>query len=349
MRSLRRFCVLAVTMLRVAIIGVTGYSGEELMRILLAHPQVCITSVSAKIDKPTQINELYPDLGAKLDLICAEPDVEDIAKKADIIFLALPHTVSMTLAPKFVKKDKLVIDLSADYRLDPITYEKYYKAKHIDAENIKVGVYGLPEINRELIKSAKLIANPGCYPTAALLAIIPLLKNEISLESIYIDAKSGTSGAGRNPNLKMDEFIAEHNLKAYKVNSHQHAPEINSQIKILQKTAPDVVFVPHLIPIERGILETIYIKLDTRYSILDTIKLYKEFYKDEPFVKVLDEGQFPELKNVVKTNFCQIGIKQEENILIIVSAIDNLMKGASGQAIQNMNIACKLDETEGLL
>ncbi|MEW6008136.1 MAG: N-acetyl-gamma-glutamyl-phosphate reductase [Candidatus Omnitrophota bacterium] len=336
-------------MLKVAIIGVTGYGGEELVRILLKHPDVSITSVSAKIDRPTPLIELYPDFKGKLDLVCTEPDLEDISKKADVIFLALPHTVSMSLAPLFLKKGKIVIDLSADYRLEAAVYEKYYKVKHTDIDNIKLAVYGLPEINRKFIAKAKLIANPGCYPTAALLSLLPLLKNNINLESIYIDAKSGTSGAGRNPNLKLDEFIRNQNMKAYKVNVHQHAPEINSQLKKLQKNAPNVVFVPHLIPIERGILETIYVKLATRYSLLATIKLYQDFYKDEPFVKILNEGEFPVLKDVIKTNYCHIGIKQEKNLMIIVSVIDNLVKGASGQAIQNMNISCGFKETEGII
>lgn len=336
-------------MLKVAIIGVTGYSGEELLRILLGHPQVEVTSLSAKIDKPTRIDELYPQLKGKVNLVCAEPEVEDIAKSADVVFLALPHTVSLKLAPFFLKKGKLVIDLSADYRLDTKTYELYYKTKHTDPDNLKQAIYGLPEINRELIPKTKLIANPGCYPTAAILALLPLLKNKITLNSVFVDAKSGYSGAGRNPALKMDEYKAQENFKAYKVNVHQHAPEVSLFLKQFGQAKTEFAFVPHLLPIFRGILETIYIKLIAHSSQLTALKLYKEFYKNEPFVKVLDEGEFPELKQVVKTNYCKIGIKQEEGLLIIVSAIDNLVKGASGQAIQNMNIACGFQETLGLL
>ncbi len=336
-------------MVKVGIIGVTGFSGEELLRILLKHPHVSIVSVSAKIDAPTRIDEIYPDLGIKLELVCAEPDIDKIAKECDIIFLALPHTVSIRIAPKLLEKGKLVIDLSADYRLEAPVYETHYKVKHSDLDNLGKAVYGLPEINRDLIKKSKLIANPGCYPTAALLGVLPLLKAAIEPESIYIDAKTGISGAGRKPELKLDEFKEKENLKAYKVNNHQHAPEILGQIAKITKSEPELVFVPHLIPINRGILETIYIKLNAQQEIGNAVELYKQFYKSEPFVKVLDEGQFPELEDVINTNFCQIGIKAESNLLIIISVIDNLIKGASGQAVQNMNICCNFKETESLL
>jgi N-acetyl-gamma-glutamyl-phosphate reductase len=336
------------TMLNIAIIGVTGYAGEELIRVLLKHPKVQIVSVSAKIDKPCKIEELYPDLKGKIDLVCTEPDIDEIIKTADCIFLALPHTVSMSMVPKFVNKGKVVIDLSADYRLGIQVYEQHYKCKHTDAQNLKMAVYGLPEANRDFIKKAKLIANPGCYPTAALLALLPLLKQKVKLESIYIDAKSGTSGAGRNPNLKMEEFISKHNLKAYKINCHQHAPEIQAQIEKFSGQNPEFVFVPHLMPFERGILETIYIRSQFTDHSSQIIEMYKEFYKNEPFVRVLDEGKFPELINVVGTNFCEIGLKIEDNLIIIVSAIDNLLKGASGQAVENMNIIYQFEETLGL-
>jgi N-acetyl-gamma-glutamyl-phosphate reductase len=336
-------------MVNVAIIGVTGYGGEELLRILLAHPKVKITSVSAKIDKPQAIDEIYPEFKGKIDLVCDEPDVDKIAKVSDLIYLALPHTVSMQLASQFLKKGKIVIDLSADYRLDPKVYETHYKTKHIDTDNLKAAVYGLPEINRDKIRAAKLIANPGCYPTAAILSVLPLLKNAITLDSVYIDAKSGYSGAGRNPLLKMDEYKASENLKAYKINAHQHAPEIYEQIKKLQKKNLEFAFVPHLLPVFRGILETIYAKPSGPKHTSSVLNLYKEFYKNEPFVRVLDEGKFPELKTVVKTNYCEIGLKIEDNLIIIVSAIDNLVKGASGQAVQNMNIIYGFEETLGLL
>lgn len=336
-------------MVNVAIIGVTGYGGEELLRILLAHPKVKITSVSAKIDKPQAIGEIYPEFKGKINLVCDEPDVEKIAKVSDLIFLALPHTVSMRLASEFLKKGKIVIDLSADYRLDPKVYETHYKTKHIDTKNLKAAVYGLPEINRDKIRAAKLIANPGCYPTAAVLSLLPLMKNGITLESVYIDAKSGFSGAGRNPLLKMDEYKESENLKAYKINSHQHAPEIYEQIQRLQKKKLELVFVPHLLPVFRGILETIYAKPSGLKNPSAIPRLYEDFYKNEPFVRVLGEGKFPELKAVVKTNYCEIGLKIEDNLIIIVSAIDNLVKGASGQAVQNMNIIYGFEETLGLL
>ena len=249
-------------MINAGIIGVTGYAGEELIGILLGHPEVRLTYLSAKIDKPTPINELFPKFGSRISLICAEPDLKLINKKCDLLFLALPHTVSMHLVPKLLAANKRVIDLSADYRFqDPRAYESAYKIKHSDKAHLKSAVYGLPELWRAKIKSAQLIANPGCYPTAALLALAPAVSlNLIDLSSVIIDAKSGVTGAGRKA---AEAFLfpeINEDFKAYKVNTHQHMPEINQELSKLAAKKVGVTFVPHLLPLNRGILLLRYVK-----------------------------------------------------------------------------------------
>jgi len=339
-------------MLKVGIVGATGYTGEKLIDILLGHPEVRITYLSAKVEKAQKIADIFAHLSGKINLICDNFDLEKVTSVCDLIFLAVPHTVSMVLAPELLKRNKIVIDLSADYRLRDVgEYKTWYGTAHKDKKNIENSIYGLPELYREKIKKAKLIANPGCYPTAAILALAPALTAEIiDLKSIIIDAKSGLTGAGRN--ASMDFFFAEvnENLKAYKINMHQHMPEINQEVSNLAQKKVKTMFVPHLIPMDRGILETIYIKLNESKSEQDILKIYKKFYKTEPFVRIYDEGKFPQTKNVFDTNCCDIGIRvsDEKKMLIIVAAIDNLMKGAASQAVQNMNIACGFREDAGL-
>ncbi|MCX5707219.1 MAG: N-acetyl-gamma-glutamyl-phosphate reductase [Candidatus Omnitrophica bacterium] len=347
-------------MVNVGVIGATGYAGEELIALLLKHPEVRITNVSAKIDKPQKISDLFPKFKGRVDLICQAPDVKEIAKSCDLVFLALPHTVSMQIAPKLLKAGKRVIDLSADYRLKNLkVYEKFYQVKQSDKTNLAQAVYGLPELYRVKIKEAKLIANPGCYPTAAILALAPLVAFGIAdTSSIIIDAKSGVNGAGR----KLDEgflFLAEgflfsqinEDFKAYKVNVHQHSPEINQELSNLAGNSISVIFVPHLLPLNRGIIETIYIKKNkkSKEKNQNLISLYEKFYKKEPFVRIKPEGQFPRIKDVAGTNYCDIGIKDDAAGIIVISAIDNLLKGAAGQAVQNMNIMYKFPEELGLL
>jgi N-acetyl-gamma-glutamyl-phosphate reductase len=267
--------------------------------------------------------------------------------------LALPHRVSMEIAPKFLKLKKKVIDLSADYRLEDLkVYKKWYGVSHKDEGNLKEAVYGLPEAYRSSIKGARLIANPGCYPTASLLALLPIVKQRAGqLEYLIIDAKTGVTGAGRKPDISISFAEVDENLKAYKINEHQHAPEIAQELSKLGGGIPELVFVPHLAPMRRGILATIYIKLAGELGEKEIFDLYEKSYKKEPFVRVMGKGTYPEIKNVVGTNFCDIGIKVDKTkrLVIIVSAIDNLDKGASGQAVQNMNIMCGFDERAGLL
>lgn len=338
-------------MINLGIVGVTGYTGQELVRILIKHPRVKISGLFSRSSYGKSAQVLFPEFASKLDLVCAKPGLKNISGKCDLVFLALPHTSSMKLAPKLIKAGIKVIDLSADYRLkDTKTYAKFYAAKHQDPIGLKQAVYGLPELYREKIRNAKLIANPGCYPTAALLSLAPLLDSHIAdLSSIIIDAKSGISGAGKK--LAEGSLLkeAQEDFKAYKVGVHQHIPEINQELSKLSGRGVNVIFVPHLLPINRGILETIYLKKSHKAKGKNLIKLYKHFYKKEPFVRIKAEGSMPRIKDVVGTNFCDIGIKEESDSVIVIAVIDNLIKGASGQAVQNMNIICGFPETLGLL
>jgi len=338
-------------MIKVAIVGATGYAGEELLKILVNHPQVKITSLLAKIGKPQRINQIFPYLSGKIDVVCAEPNFAQTVPECDLAFLALPHRVSMEVAPKFLQAGKKVVDLSADYRLKDLgEYEKWYGLIHKSPEYVEKAVYGLPEIYRKQIKQATLVANPGCYPTGIILGCLPLLaKHLLEQQDIIADAKSGLSGAGREKEAQLLHQM-EDNFCAYKVDAHQHSPEINQQLSSFSGHNITVAFVPHLIPIKRGILSSIYLKLKQEISQEDALKLYQEFYQDEPFVKVLPENNFPQLRDVAKTNFCHIGVKinTEKRLAIVIVAIDNLIKGASGQAVQNMNIMYGFKETEGL-
>jgi N-acetyl-gamma-glutamyl-phosphate reductase len=339
-------------MINVAIIGVTGYAGEALIDILLRHPEVRIVNISAKIDTPKKISEVFPKFKNRLDLICTEPDIKKITGQSDLVFLALPHTVSFGIVPELLKAKKRVVDLSADYRLkDTKIYEYFYGVKHKDKLNLKQAVYGLPELYRNEIKNAQLIANPGCYPTVAILALAPLVAmNLIDFDSIIIDAKSGVTGAGRK--LAEGFLFSEINedFKAYKVNTHQHIPEINQVLSKLASNKIRVTFTPHLLPVSKGILTTIYVKKKIGRKHLSNLQvLYQRFYKKEPFIRIRGEGNFPRLADVVNTNFCDIGIKDFGDKIIVIAAIDNLLKGASGQAVQNMNIMYSFPETTGLL
>jgi len=340
-----------IKVIKVAVVGATGYAGEELLKILVGHSQVEITSLSAKIDKPQKIGQIFPHFSGKIDLICEAPDFSRIVPECDSAFLALPHRVSMKIAPSFLEAGKKIIDLSADYRLkEASVYEKWYGVKHENPQYLIQAVYGLPEVYRDKIKQAKLLANPGCYPTGAILGCLPLLTTDYAQhQRIIVDAKTGLSGAGREKEAELLPQL-KNNFRAYKIDAHQHAPEINQELSNFVKEKLEVIFSPHLIPIQRGILSTIYIPLKKEVEEKEILKLYQDFYQNEPFVKVLPEGKFPELKDVAKTNFCQIGLKinSAKRMAIIISAIDNLVKGASGQAVQNMNIMYGFKETEGL-
>jgi N-acetyl-gamma-glutamyl-phosphate reductase len=341
------------SLVRVGIVGARGYTGEELIRIFLNHPGVRLTYLAATLDKPTDIGDVFPLFKGRLSLVCEKFSVKAAAAKCDLLMLALPHTVSMDVVPALIKKGKKVIDLSADYRLkNSAVYERWYHKAHKDPGNLKKSVYGLPELYREKIKKSELVANPGCYPTAAILGVVPaLIAGLADPQGIIIDAKSGVSGAGKKATLDFSYCEVHENFKGYKYNVHQHSPEINQELSRVSLSRVDVVFCPHLLPVNRGLYETIYIRLKKSVAPERIADVYRKFYKDEPFVRVKGLNVLPELKHVVGTNYCDIGLVCDaaRKLLIVTSVIDNLVKGASGQAVQNLNLMCGFEETAALL
>jgi N-acetyl-gamma-glutamyl-phosphate reductase len=335
-------------MIRVGIVGATGYTGEEIVKIIARHPNAKITSLSAIIDKPTKMSDIFPSLTGKCDIVCRELDVDEVAGACDLVFLALPHRVSLKFAPLFLEKGKKVIDLSADYRLSENLYKKWYGADHTDQAHLSEAVYGLPELNRDKIKKARLIANPGCYPTSIILPSAPLIKSGIvKVDTIIADSKSGVTGAGRKAAMPLIFSEVNESLKAYKINEHQHKPEINQELGKVTNKVVDVIFTPHLIPMNRGILSTIYFKLRKDSDSKEVLNILRKAYRNEPFIRI--NPGLPEVKYVANTNFCDIGVSVTGSMLVVVSCIDNLIKGAAGQAVQNMNIICGFDEKEGLI
>ncbi|MFC1658100.1 N-acetyl-gamma-glutamyl-phosphate reductase [Candidatus Omnitrophota bacterium] len=342
-------------MINAGIIGATGYTGEELIELLLRHPEVRITYLAAKIDEPAPIAEIFPKFRNRTGLVCGLLDLDSAISSCELLFLALPHTVSMGIAPRLLDAGKRVIDLSADYRLeDSKIYEQFYKTRQTDSKNLKKAVYGLPEIYRAKIKQASLVANPGCFPTAAILGLAPLVscKSSRIAQPIIIDAITGVTGAGRRAALAYSFCEIEQDAYAYKINAHQHTPEISQELSRLASGRLEITFVPHLVSIDRGILETIYVRYDEKMKVEDKklADLYNKFYKKEPFVRIKQEGEGVHLKDVARTNLCDIAIKAfpQENLIIITAAIDNLGKGAAGQAVQNMNIMYGFPEQTAL-
>lgn len=338
-------------MVQVVVIGATGYAGEELIRILVGHPQVNITGLVAKIEKPDNISHIFPSFKGRLDMECGDFSIDSVLEKCDLAFLALPHCVSMEIAPRFIRAGKRVIDLSADYRLkDVFTYKTYYGVEHKDTEGLKESVYGLPELYREELKKSVLVANPGCYPTGIILAAVPALKRGlVKNNKIVADSKSGLTGAGRNPQPALHFPEVNENVRAYKIFSHQHQAEIVQELSLVAGIQVDLIFTPHLIPINRGILSTLYFELNDSISTAEMLDVYQEFYTPHPFVRIRPEGEYPQVKDVVGTNFCDIGLKVQGKSAVVISVIDNLVKGASGQAVQNMNLICGFEETVGLI
>lgn len=339
-------------MIKVGIIGVSGYSGGLTLELLLQHDGVRLTYVGANTTQG-RLDQIWPHLKGKTNLTCEKFNFKKALEFADLFFLAVPHTASMKITPHLLKAQKKIIDLSADYRLkSKQAYERWYEAKHTDVKNLSKAVYGLPEFYREDIKKASLIANPGCYPTAALLALLPLVSTRMKIiQSITIDAKSGVSGAGRKVISSLMFAEVNENFKAYKVLNHQHTPEISLYLSKIAGRPVEVTFVPHLLPINRGILETIYVQVSEKISESFIFDLYRKFYKTEKFVRLLPLGLQPEIKDVVGTNFCDLGfaISKDKNLIVMTSVIDNLMKGAAGQALQNMNLMCHFAEEKGLV
>jgi N-acetyl-gamma-glutamyl-phosphate reductase len=338
--------------LKIAIVGSSGYTGGELFRLLLHHPRVTVTAVTSEKSAGKPIADIFPQLLGLTDLVCEALDPEAVAKKADFMFLALPHVTAQEAGSRFNKLGKKVVDLSADYRLsDPALYEKWYEHCHQYPDLLKSAIYGLPELHREKIRKASLIANPGCYPTGAILGLAPLLgKKMLDTTSIVIDSKSGVSGAGRSPSLAHHYPEVNEAFMAYKIGTHRHTPEIEQELSLIAGEQVTVSFTPHLVPMNRGILTTTYGRLASGADTGQLHALYREVYRNEPFVRVLAAGQFPNTRNVRGSNFCDIGVYADPRTgrAVVVTAIDNLVKGASGQAIQNMNLMMGFDETQGL-
>jgi N-acetyl-gamma-glutamyl-phosphate reductase len=339
-------------MLKVAVVGASGYTGVELIRILHNHPEVAVTSVTSEQSAGKRLSEVFPSLRSRYDLVLEALDAEKIAAKADIIFTALPHKEAMKVVPAFLQAGRKVIDLSADYRLhDPEEYAAWYEP-HLNPELLPEAVYGLPELHREAIAGANLIANPGCYPTSIILALMPLLREGlIDTASIIADSKSGVSGAGRG--AKVDSLYCEVNegFKAYAVGGlHRHIPEIEQELSLLAGNKIAISFTPHLVPMDRGILSVVYSLPNEVVTAGQLQGIYEDYYDGEAFVRVLNQGDFPSTAFVRGSNFCDIGMTVDKRTgrLIVISAIDNLVKGASGQAVQNMNVMLDLPEITGL-
>ena len=332
----------------VAILGASGYTALELIKILLRHPNVRIVAATSRDDAHPSVSELHPTLARRLDLRTEEFDADSIAGRAQVAFLALPHGAAQAAAAPLLERGVKVFDLSADYRLkDPATYAQWYGAPHADTTNLAQAVYGLPEIYRDSIREAKLVAVPGCYPTSAILALAPLLAGDIVRQtSLIIDSKSGVSGAGRTPKLTTLFPECNESISAYNVGKHRHTPEIEQILSDVARGPVNVIFTPHLVPMDRGILSTSYAGL-TRAITADALRhAYQEFYADEPFVRIVEQA--PGTKNVAHTNFCDIAVHVVRDRVVVVSAIDNLIKGASGQAVQCFNLAHGFEETTGL-
>ncbi len=318
-----------------------------MLRLLLDHPQAKVVYASANTTEGP-VSEVWPEFKGKTDLVCQAYDADDAAK-ADIVFLATPHTVSMKLVPGLLERGVKVVDMSGDFRLSSEKeYVKWYKAdEHSAPHLLDDAVYGLPELYAKQIKGARLIANPGCYPTASILSVAPLAGKGIS--SVHIDAKSGVSGAGISKARKLMEGMKD-NLKAYKVLAHQHSPEIVEQVSFLAGRKLPVAFVPHLLPFEYGIFTTVYINLDEPMTQPEAQKIFEDFYDDAAFVRVVPADADMELKDVVGTNDAQVQVSADpdQNLLVVTTVIDNLIKGASGQAVQNFNLMNGFEETTGL-
>ncbi|MCI1931324.1 MAG: N-acetyl-gamma-glutamyl-phosphate reductase [Clostridia bacterium] len=339
-------------MIKAGVVGATGYAGNELVRILMQHPEVEITDLTAHSYVGKKFNEVYENYRDINEMVCGDFNMERLAEKCDVVFLALPHGVASKVVTEEILQKTKVIDFGADFRLkDADIYEKWYGVKHFGKDILKDAVYGLCEVNREKIKGKQLIANPGCYTTCSILSLRPLVaEGLIDLDSIIIDAKSGVTGAGRGLNIANMYDECNESVKAYKIASHRHTPEIEEQLGYAAGKKIVLQFTPHLIPMNRGILATCYAKLIKNVSYADVKAVYEKYYKNEYFVRLTKEGVFPETRWVKGSNFIDIGFKIDERTgrIIVIGAIDNLVKGAAGQAVQNMNILFGLDEKTGL-
>ena len=336
-------------MVKVGIVGGTGYTGVELLRLLAAHQDVEVVAITSRAECGRRVDDLFPNLRGHYDLAFSEPDVPMLAA-CDVVFFATPHNVAMNMVPALLAAEARIIDLSADYRIrDAALWSQWYGEPHASPELLEEAVYGLPELNRAQIAGARLVACPGCYPTSVQLGYMPLLaRGLVDPKHLIASAASGVSGAGRQ--AKVDNLLSEvsDSFKAYAVAGHRHLPELEQGLSDIAEQQVEITFVPHMLPIVRGIHSTLFSRVND--SSIDLQALYEDWYRDEPFVDVLPAGVFPQTRTVKGANRCQIAVTvpQERDTVVVMAAIDNLVKGASGQAVQNMNIMLGLDESAGL-
>ncbi len=347
--------------IRVAIAGASGYAGAELLRLTALHPYIDLQTVTSEKSAGIPVASVFPSLAGLISLTFEALEPDALAKQVDAVFLALPHTKSLAAVATCLQAGKLVVDLSADYRLkDPAVYEQWYETPHTHPELLKDAVYGLPELHRAAIAKAKLVASPGCYPTAAILQLAPLFAQDlVEPGTVIIDAKSGISGAGRTPALPYHFAEAHESLEPYKIGQHRHIPEIEQALReLLQRALPPsqgspppsiITFTPHLVPMNRGILSTAYCRLRNQLSLADLRRLYRRFYKDERFIRV-QETIMPNPRYIKGSNYCDIGVYLDSHAgtVITVATLDNLVKGAAGQAIQALNLMIGFPEETGL-
>ena len=339
-------------MIRAGIVGASGYTGVELARILANHPQVELTFATSRQHAGRPLSEIFPNLRGIVDIVCENPSIDEMCSAADILFTAVPHKTAMDLVPQLLDKGKKVVDLSADYRLRDVSIYEHWYQPHSSPQFLAQAVYGLPELYRDRIRQARLVANPGCYPTSIILGLAPLLKSGvIDTKSIIADSKSGTTGAGRGATTATLFCEVHDGFRPYKVGrTHRHTPEIEQELSALAGSNVPVTFTPHLLPIGRGILSTVYASLLPDSTVASIYKIYSDFYASEKFVRLLPENQIAATQHVRGSNYCDVSfaIDQETNRIIVMTAIDNIVKGASGQAVQNMNLMCGFAESTGL-
>ncbi len=339
-------------MIRVGVLGATGYAGIETVRLLLGHSEATLTRVVSHSYAGQKISDIYPNLRGICDMVLSSLEVDDIAENCDVVFTALPHGASKEVIPALFDKGLKIIDLSGDFRYNnPKVYEAWYGQPHSAPELLKQSVYGLCELHREEIKSARLIGNPGCYTTCSITALAPLVHAKIAdTKNLIIDAKSGVTGAGRGLNLPNLFCECTETMKAYKVATHRHTSEIEQELSLLAGEDIMLSFTPHLAPMKRGILATCYANLTAEKSEEELVELYRDFYRGEQFVRIYPAGQLPEVKHIAGSNYIGIGLVLDKrlNRAVVVSCIDNLVKGAAGQAIQNMNLLFGIDEGTAL-
>lgn len=336
---------------KIGIVGATGYTGVELLRLLATHPSVEISYVTSRSNAGMRVDAMFANLRGFIDLEFSDPSTDALAQ-CDLVFFATPNGVAMKHVPALLEAGTRVIDLAADFRIKDLNvWSKWYGMEHACPDLVSEAVYGMPELNRDEVRNARIVANPGCYPTAVTLGLKPLVDAKlIDLDNVIADTKSGISGAGRQANVATLLSEAGESFKAYAVQGHRHQPEIAQTLSSLAGSEVDLTFVPHLLPIIRGIHATLYARANENCT-LDLQTLYETTYKDEPFVDVMPAGSHPETRSVKTSNMCRIAVHQPEagSQIVVLSVIDNLVKGAAGQAIQNMNLMLGLDETTGLM